>query len=45
MSGKILVLELWAKMLSANQVTKFFQVYYFKKELRDQTDVDACRCI
>ena len=36
MSGKILVLELWAKMLSANQVAGVFKMYYLKKEVNDQ---------
>ena len=32
-SGKILVLELWAKMLSANQIAGFFKMYYLKKKV------------
>ena len=32
----MLVLELWAKMLSANQIAGFFKIYYFKKEVNDE---------
>ena len=35
-SGKILVLELWAKMLSANQIAGFFKMYYMKLEMNDE---------
>ena len=27
--------ELWAKMLSANQIARFFKMYYLKKEVND----------
>ena len=32
MSGKILLLELWGKMLSVNQIAGFFKIEYLKKE-------------
>ena len=35
LSGKILVLKLWVKMLLASQVAGFFKVKYLKKEVRD----------
>ena len=35
-SGKILVLELWAKMLSVNQIAGFFKMQYLKKEVDDE---------
>ena len=31
----ILVLVLWAKMLSANQIARFFKMWYLKKEVND----------
>ena len=34
MSGKILVFELWAKILSTNQ--GFFKMKYLKKEVNDE---------
>ena len=36
MSGKILILHLRAKMLSANQITGFFKIQYLQKELNDE---------
>ena len=33
---KILVLELWGKMLSANQIAGFFKMKYLKKKVNDQ---------
>ena len=39
LSGKILLLTLWVKMLSANHVAGFFKRLYFKKEKRDQVDL------
>ena len=35
-SGKILGLTLWAKMLSANQIIGFFKIQYLKKEVNDE---------
>ena len=35
-SDKILVLQLWAKMLSASQNARFFRMYYLKKEVNDE---------
>ena len=35
-SGKILVLELWAKILLANQAAGFFKMQYLKKEVNDE---------
>ena len=31
-----LVIELWAKMLSANQIPGFFKMLYLKKEVNDE---------
>ena len=36
MSGKILVLKLWAKMLPASQIAGFFKMQYLKKEVNDE---------
>ena len=36
MPGKILVLELWTKMLPANQIAGFFKNKYIKKEVNDK---------
>ena len=33
MSGRILVLDLWAKVLLVNQIEGFFKMYYLKKEV------------
>ena len=35
-SGKILVLQLLVKMLSANTIAGFFKIQYFKKEVNDK---------
>ena len=35
-SGKILVLELWTKMLLANRIAGFFKIKNLKKEMNDQ---------
>ena len=35
-SGKILVLELWAEILLANQTAGFFKMQYLKKEVNDE---------
>ena len=32
-TGKILVVELWAKIFSANQIAGFFKMWYLKKEM------------
>ena len=34
--GKILVLELWAKILSVNQIAGFFNMWYLKKKVNDE---------
>ena len=36
MSGKILVLKLWAKMLPASQIAGFFKMQYLKKEVNGE---------
>ena len=36
MSGKILVLDLWAKVLLVNQTEGFFKMYYLKKEVASE---------
>ena len=36
MSGKILFLKLWAKMLPANQIAVFFKMQYLKKVVNDE---------
>ena len=36
MSGKILVLELWAKIVSINQFAGFFKLQFLKKEVNDK---------
>ena len=33
-----MVLKLWTKMPTANQIAGFFKVLYLKKEVRDQVD-------
>ena len=35
-SGKISGLELWAKMLPANQIAVFFKMQYCKKEVNNE---------
>ena len=35
MSGEILVFEVWAQMLSANQIAGFFKMKYLNKELNE----------
>ena len=35
-SGKILILELWAKILSANQIAGFFKMLNLEKEVNDK---------
>ena len=41
MSGKNLVLQLWAKMLSTNQVAVLFDHQYLRKESIDTFDFFA----
>ena len=36
MSAKILILELWAKILLANQISKIFKKWYLKKEVNNE---------
>ena len=36
MLGKILVLKLWAKMLSANQIAGFFKINISKKKVNNE---------
>ena len=35
-SGKILVLQLWAKMQLTNQIAGLFKIKYLKKEVNDE---------
>ena len=35
-SGKIQVLESWAKILSANEIVGFFKMSHLKKEVNDE---------
>ena len=34
--GKILVLDLWTKILSTNQIAGFFKVQYLKEKVNDK---------
>ena len=43
MTGKILVLELWVKILLANQTAGFFKMQYPKEEVNDEVYFFACR--
>ena len=36
MSGRILVLDLWAKVLLVNQIEGFVKMYYLKKEVASE---------
>ena len=36
--GKILVLELWVRVLSANQIVRFFKVQYLMNKVWDEID-------